>query len=122
MVPGGSYKGFSVDEGYITMITGGRTLGSQTSSYREETLGVLRAEISGVNNSSYTHTNANGSTLTVTVSTPSTSSPSSYTNPSVSNSSISVINYAGNIATRLNNGSCTNFTNSSPPYGRTLTV
>lgn len=118
----GFYKGLSVDEGYITMITGGRTLGSQTSSYREETLGVLRAEISGVNNGSYTHTNANGSTLTVTVSTPSTSSPSSYTNPSVSNSSISVINYAGNIATRLNNGSCTNFTNSSPPYGRTLTV
>ena len=118
----GFYSDFTVDEGYITMICRGRILGTQTSSSREETLGVLRAEISGVNNGSYTHTNANGSTLTVTVSTPSTGSVTNHSNPSVSNSSVSVINYAGNTSTRLNNGSCTNFTNSSPPYGKTLTV
>ena len=46
----GFYSDFTVDEGYITMICRGRILGTQTSSSREETLGVLRAEISGVNN------------------------------------------------------------------------
>ena len=113
----------TINEGYITMVTRGRTLGLQTSSYREETLGIIRAEISGINNGSFTHTNSNGSTLTVTVSTPSTGSVTNHSSPSITNSSqVSIINYAGNTATRLNNGSCTNFTNSSPPYGRTLTV
>ena len=42
---------------------------------REQTLGVFRFEVSGINNGSFTHTNSDGSTLTVTVSTPSTSSP-----------------------------------------------
>ena len=120
---GGFHQGFTVDEGYITIITAGRVIGTQTSVSKEQTLGVFRFEVSGVNNGSFTHTNSDGSTLTVTVSTPSSSSPSSYTNPSVSNSSqVSIINYAGNTPTRLNNGSCTNFTNSSPPYGKTLTV
>ena len=119
---GGFFQGFTVDEGYITLITDGRYLGPQTTYSRENNLAVFRFEISGVNNGSYTHTNSDGSTLTVTVSSPSTSSASSYSNPSVSNSSVSVINYPGNGSLRFNNGTCTNFTNSSPPYGRTLTV
>ena len=113
----------TVNEGYLTMVTRGRTLGLQTSSYREETLGVIRAEISGINNGSFTHTNSDGSTLTVTVSTPSTGGVTNLSSPSITNSSqVSVINYAGNTATRLNNGSLTNFTNSSPPNSSTLTV
>ena len=113
----------TINEGYLTMVTRGRTLGLQTSSYREETLGIIRAEISGINNGSFTHTNSDGSTLTVTVSTPSTGSVTNHSSPSITNSSqVSIINYAGNTATRLNNGSLTNFTNSSPPYGKTLTV
>ena len=119
---GGFMQGFTVDEGYITLITSGRYLGPQTTHSRENNLAVFRFEISGVNNGSYTHTNSDGSTLTVTVSSPSTSSASSYSNPSVSNSSVSVINYPGNGSLRFNNGTCTNFTNSSPPYGSTLTV
>ena len=120
---GGFFGSSTVDEGYVTVIASGRYLGPQTIYARENNLAVFRFEISGVNNGSFTHTNSDGSTLTVTVSTPSSSSPSSYTNPSVSNSSqVSIINYAGNTPTRLNNGTCTNFTNSSPPYGSTLTV
>ena len=120
---GGFTYGFTVDEGYITIIVAGRYLGPQTTFTRENNLGVFRFEVSGINNGSYTHTNSDGSTLTVTVSSPSTSSASSYSNPSVSNSSqVSIINYAGNTPTRLNNGSCTNFTNSSPPNSSTLTV
>ena len=119
---GGFTQGFTVDEGYITLITSGRYLGPQTTFTRENNLALFRFEISGVNNGSYTHTNSDGSTLTVTVSSPSTSSASSYSNPSVSNSSVSVINYPGNGSLRFNNGTCTNFTNSSPPYGSTLTV
>ena len=60
------------------MISSGRKLGLQTSSYREETLGVIRVEISGINNGSFTHTNSDGSTLTVTVSTPSTGSVTNH--------------------------------------------
>ena len=119
----GSFLSFTVDEGYVTVVSGGRVIGPQTTFFREQNVGVFRFEISGVNNGSYTHTNSDGSTLTVTVSSPSTSSASSYSNPSVSNSSqVSIINYAGNTPTRLNNGSCTNFTNSSPPNSSTLTV
>jgi hypothetical protein len=119
---GGFTRGFTVDEGYITIVTDGRNLGPQTTFTRESNLAVFRFEISGVNNGSYTHTNSDGSTLTVTVSSPSTSSASSYSNPSVSNSSVSVINYPGNGSLRFNNGTCTNFTNSSPPNSSTLTV
>ena len=119
----GFTRGITINEGYLTMISSGRKLGLQTSSYREETLGVIRVEISGINNGSFTHTNSDGSTLTVTVSTPSTGSVTNHSSPSITNSSqVSIINYAGNTATRLNNGSLTNFTNSSPPYGKTLTV
>ena len=79
------------------MIFCGRKLGLQTSSYKEQTLGVIRAEISGINNGSFTHTNSDGSTLTVTVSTPSTGGVTNYSNPSITNSSqVSIINYAGN--------------------------
>ena len=119
---GGFTQGFTVDEGYVTIVTDGRNLGPQTTFTRESNLAVFRFEISGVNNGSYTHTNSDGSTLTVTVSSPSTSSASSYSNPSVSNSSVSVINYPGNGSLRFNNGTCTNFTNSSPPNSSTLTV
>ena len=119
---GGFTYGFTVDEGYITIIVAQRYLGPQTTFTRESNLGVFRFEVSGVNNGSYTHTNSDGSTLTVTVSSPSTSSASSYSNPSVSNSSVSVINYPGNGSLRFNNGTCTNFTNSSPPNSSTLTV
>ena len=119
---GGFTYGFTVDEGYITVVVAGRYLGPQTTFTRENNLGVFRFEVSGINNGSYTHTNSDGSTLTVTVSSPSTSSASNYSNPSVSNSSVSVINYPGNGSLRFNNGTCTNFTNSSPPYGKTLTV
>ena len=113
----------TINEGYLTMVTRGRTLGLQTSSYREETLGIIRAEISGINNGSFTHTNSDGSTLTVTVSTPSTGSVTNHSNPSISNSSNpSVINYAGNTAVRNNNGTATNFTNSTVFHSKTLTV
>ena len=117
----GFTRGITINEGYLTMVSSGRKLGLQTSSYREETLGTLRVEISGINNGSFTHTNSDGSTLTVTVSTPSTGGVTNHSSPSITNSSqVSIINYAGNTATRLNNGSLTNFTNSSPPYGKTL--
>ena len=120
---GGFYRGFTVDEGYITMITGGKKIGRNTSNSNEHNLGVLRAEISGVNNGAFTHTNSDGSTLTVTVSTPSTGSVTNHSNPSISNSSNpSVINYAGNTAVRNNNGTATNFTNSTVFHSKTLTV
>ena len=120
---GGFTQGFTVNEGYITLITSGRYLGPQTTFTRENNVAVFRFEISGINNGSFTHTNSDGSTLTVTVSAPSTGGVTNYSSPSITNSSqVSIINYAGNTATRLNNGSLTNFTNSSPPNSSTLTV
>ena len=120
---GGFYRGFTVDEGYITMITGGKKIGRNTSNTNEHNLGVLRAEISGVNDGAFTHTNSDGSTLTVTVSTPSTGSVTNHSSPSISNSSqVSIINYAGNTPVRLNNGTATNFTNSTVFHSKTLTV
>ena len=120
---GGFYKGFTIDEGYITIITSGTIMGRNRTNNNEQNLGVIRAEISGVNNGSFTHTNSDGTTHTVTVSTPSTGSVTNHSFPSITNSSqVSVINYAGNTAVRNNNGSCTNFTNSTVFHSKTLTV
>ena len=118
---GGYFRGFTVNEGYMTVISSGIKIGGNQSNFREQNFGLFQFEISGINNGSFTHTNTDNTTNTVTVSTPSMSA-SNQSNPSISNSSISVINYPGNASLRFNNGSCTNFTNSSIYYNRTLTV
>ena len=116
------FTNLTINEGYITMLTQARTLGRNQSNMWEANVGVIRGDIYGLNNGSYTHTNSDNTTLTVTISTPSTSSPTNYSNPTVSNSSASVIDYPGSGSVRLNNGSCTSFTNSSPFHSATLTV
>ena len=118
---GGYFRGFTVNEGYMTVLSTSRKIGRNQSNNREMNLGLFQFEVSGANNGSFTHTNTDNTTNTVTISTPSMSA-SSQSNPSVSNSGVSVINYPGSQSLRFNNGSCTNFTNSSIPYNRTLTV
>ena len=118
---GGYFRGFTVNEGYMTVLSTSIKIGRNQSNGREMNLGLFQFEVSGANNGSFTHTNTDNTTNTVTVSTPSMSA-SNQSNPSISNSSISVINYPGNASLRFNNGSCTNFTNSSIYYNRTLTV
>mgnify|MGYP003111350284 FL=1 len=118
---GGYFRGFTVNEGYMTVLSTSIKIGRNQSNNREMNLGLFQFEVSGANNGSFTHTNTDNTTNTVTVSTPSMSA-SNQSNPSISNSSISVINYPGNASLRFNNGSCTNFTNSSIYYNRTLTV
>jgi hypothetical protein len=118
---GGYFRGFTVNEGYMTVLSSSIKIGRNQSNGREMNLGLFQFEVSGANNGSFTHTNTDNTTNTVTVSTPSMSA-SNQSNPSISNSSISVIDYPGNNNLRFNNGSCTNFTNSSIYYNRTLTV
>ena len=118
---GGWFRGFTVNEGYMTVLSTSIKIGRNQSNGREMNLGLFQFEVSGANNGSFTHTNTDNTTNTVTISTPSISA-SNQSNPSVSNSGVSVINYPGSQSLRFNNGSCTNFTNSSIYYNRTLTV
>jgi hypothetical protein len=118
---GGYFRGFTVNEGYMTVLSTSIKIGRNQTNGREMNLGLFQFDVSGSNNGSFTHTNTDNTTNTVTISTPSMST-SNQSNPSVSNSSISVIDYPGNGSLRFNNGSCTNFTNSSIYYNRTLTV
>ena len=118
---GGYFRGFTVNEGYMTVLSTSIKIGRNQSNGREMNLGLFQFEVSGANNGSFTHTNTDNTTNTVTVSTPSMSA-SNQSNPSISNSGVSVINYPGSQSLRFSNGSCTNFTNSSIYYSRTLTV
>ena len=118
---GGYFRGFTVNEGYMTVLSTSIKIGRNQSNGREMNLGLFQFDVSGSNNGSFTHTNTDNTTNTVTISTPSMSD-SNQSNPSVSNSSVSVINYPGSQSLRFSNGSCTNFTNSSIYYNRTLTV
>ena len=118
---GGYFRGFTVNEGYMTVLSSSIKIGRNQSNGREMNLGLFQFEVSGANNGSFTHTNTDNTTNTVTISTPSMSA-SNQSNPSISNSSVSVINYPGTQSLRFSNGSCTNFTNSSIYYNRTLTV
>jgi hypothetical protein len=118
---GGWFRGFAVNEGYMTVLSTSIKIGRNQSNGREMNLGMFQFEVSGSNNGSFTHTNTDNTANTVTISTPSMSS-SNQSNPSVSNSGVSVIDYPGNGSVRFNNGSCTNITNTSIPYNRTLTV
>lgn len=118
---GGYFRGFTVNEGYMTVLSTSIKIGRNQSNGREMNLGLFQFEVSGANNGSFTHTNTDNTTNTVTISTPSMSA-SNQSNPSVSNSGVSVINYPGSQSLRFSNGSCTNFTNSSIYYNRTLTV
>ena len=118
---GGYFRGFTVNEGYMTVLSTSIKIGRNQSNNREMNLGLFQFEVSGSNNGSFTHTNTDNTTNTVTISTPSMSA-SNQSNPSVSNSGVSVINYPGSQSLRFSNGSCTNFTNSSIYYNRTLTV
>mgnify|MGYP003343650145 FL=1 len=117
----GYFRGFTVNEGYMTVLSTSIKIGRNQTNGREMNLGLFQFEVSGANNGSFTHTNTDNTTNTVTVSTPSMSA-SNQSNPSVSNSGVSVINYPGSQSLRFSNGSCTNFTNSSIYYNRTLTV
>ena len=117
----GYFRGFTVNEGYMTVLSTSIKIGRNQSNGREMNLGLFQFDVSGSNNGSFTHTNTDNTTNTVTVSTPSMSA-SNQSNPSVSNSGVSVINYPGSQSLRFSNGSCTNFTNSSIYYNRTLTV
>jgi hypothetical protein len=120
--PAGAFysRGFRVHEGYLTALTGGRFIGRNQSNSREQNIGVFQLEVGGVNNGSFTHTNSDNSTTTVTFSTPS-HSPNNVS-VSVSNSSIIIDNYPSSQSLRSSNGSCTNFTNSSLFHSRTLTI
>ena len=118
---GGYFRGFTVNEGYMTVISTGIKIGRNQSNFREMNLGLFQFDVSGSNNGSFTHTNTDNTTNTVTISTPSISS-SNQSNPSISNSSVSVISYPGNASLRFSNGTCTDYTNSSIYYNRTLTV
>jgi len=118
---GGWFRGFAVNEGYMTVLSTSIKIGRNQSNGREMNLGLFQFDVSGSNNGSFTHTNTDNTTNTVTISTPSMSA-SNQSNPSVSNSGVSVINYPGSQSLRFSNGSCTDFTNSSIYYNRTLTV
>ena len=119
--PTGYFRGFTVNEGYMTVLSTSVKIGRNRTNSREMNLGLFQFDVSGSNNGSFTHTNTDNTTITVTISTPSMSA-SNQSNPSVSNSGVSVINYPGSQSLRFSNGSCTNFTNSSIYYNRTLTV
>lgn len=114
-------RSFKVNEGYLTALFAGTVLGRNQSNGRESNISVCQLEVSGVNNGSFTHTNSDNSTNTVTFSSVSWST-SNLSNPSVSNSSIIIDNYPSNQSLRSSNGSCTNFTNSSLFHSRTLTI
>ena len=70
---GGYFRGFTVNEGYMTVISSGIKIGGNQSNAREQNFGLFQFEISGINNGSFTHTNTDNTTNTVTVSTPSMS-------------------------------------------------
>ena len=116
-------RDFAVNEGYLTALFSGAVLGrnhSNANSHRQFNIGICQFEVGGVNNGSFTHTNSDNTTTTITLSTPSHSTSSNSL--SVTNSSISVINYPGSQTLRFSNGSCTNYTNSSLFHNRTLTI
>ena len=62
-------RDFVVNEGYLTAMFSGAVLGrnhSNANSHRQFNIGICQFEVGGINNGSFTHTNSDNTTTTIT--------------------------------------------------------